>query len=443
MAIQKPQPWGEIESDDRFQQLTPEVKQQVFNNWTSKVQEYGDSFGGFIDDAPRNNFQSFVNQKNEEFSSQIPKGGSGFLRQALDIPVNVASGVISGLKGVSDIFGAGNPLSQELGTYQEFYQNSLSPEAVADQQKIAGIMAEAKDKGLLAQVGAGARAFAVAPLDTLAQAAGSMAPIIATGAAGEALGLGVKGVQVAQGALGASMGAGNIKGSIYQNTKDLLLQSGKNEAEAEAAAQEAQSYGGKNLDQILLGAGLGAADALTGVESILAGAATKGGGVISKAAIGGISEAIPEFTQGSQEQLAQNLAAQRVGFDVPTMQGVVAQGTMEGLAGFAAGAPVGLAEAITPNEATKIARDKQIVETLKVEENLLASSSPLTAEAVRQNTATSLNEKDAADRVASMVSTIEEEAAATAPPTTEPAAAAAPPPAATTAAPTTTGKSVV
>jgi hypothetical protein len=428
MAIQQPQPWGEIESDDRFQQLTPEVKLQVLKNWTDEVTEYGNSFGGFIDEAPRNNFQSFVAKKNEEFSSLIPEGGSGFLRQALDIPVNVASGVISGLKGVSDIFGAGNPLSQELGTYQEFYQNSLSPEAVADQQKIAGIMAEAKDKGLLAQVGAGARAFAVAPLDTLAQAAGSMAPIIATGAAGEALGLGVKGVQVAQGALGASMGAGNIKGSIYQNTKDLLLQSGKNEAEAEAAAQEAQSYGGKNLDQILLGAGLGAADALTGVESILAGAATKGGGVISKAAIGGISEAIPEFTQGSQEQLAQNLAAQRVGLNVPTMQGVVAQGTMEGLAGFAAGAPVGLAEAITPNEATKIARDKQIVETLKVEENLLASSSPLTAEAVRQNTATSLNEKDAADRVASMVATIEEEAAATAPTEPAPTVTTTPPP---------------
>ena len=103
--------------------------------------------------------------------------GSGFWRQAADLPVSAAGGVITGLKGMTDLFGANNPVSQELAGYQEFYRQSLSPEAQADQQEVARIMQEAQDKGVWEQVKAGARAFAVAPLDTAAQSLGTMAPM--------------------------------------------------------------------------------------------------------------------------------------------------------------------------------------------------------------------------------------------------------------------------
>jgi hypothetical protein len=275
--------------------------------------------------------------------------GSGFWRQAADLPVSAAGGVITGLKGMTDLFGANNPVSQELASYQEFYRQSLSPEAQADQQEVARIMQEAQDKGVWEQVKAGARAFAVAPLDTAAQSLGTMAPIVATGVAGRALGLGAKGVQAVQAGAGAGMNTGIVKDSIYQDTKNFLLQSGKSEEEADRVALEAQSYGGQNIDQLLLAAGLGAADALFGAEKILGNAISKSGGrvtggVVAGAVKTGVSEGIPEAAQGGQEAMAPNIALQREGYAVPTMRGVASSATMEGLSGFMAGAPVGAAE---------------------------------------------------------------------------------------------------
>jgi DNA-binding protein YbaB len=278
-----------------------------------------------------------------------PAEGSGFWRQAADLPVSAAGGVITGLKGMTDLFGANNPVSQELASYQEFYRQSLSPEAQADQQEVARIMQEAQDKGVWEQVKAGARAFAVAPLDTAAQSLGTMAPIVATGVAGRALGLGAKGVQAVQAGAGAGMNTGIVKDSIYQDTKNFLLQSGKSEEEADRVALEAQSYGGQNIDQLLLAAGLGAADALFGAEKILGNAISKSGGrvtggVVAGAVKTGVSEGIPEAAQGGQEAMAPNIALQREGYAVPTMRGVASSATMEGLSGFMAGAPVGAAE---------------------------------------------------------------------------------------------------
>jgi hypothetical protein len=282
-----------------------------------------------------------------------PAEGSGFWRQAADLPVSAAGGVITGLKGMTDLFGANNPVSQELASYQQFYNQSLSPEAQADQQEVARIMQEAQDKGVWEQVKAGARAFAVAPLDTAAQSLGTMAPIVATGVAGRAFGLGAKGVQAVQAGAGAGMNTGIVKDSIYQDTKNFLLQSGKSEEEADRVALEAQSYGGQNIDQLLLAAGLGAADALFGAEKILGNAISKSGGrvtggVVAGALKTGVSEGIPEAAQGGQEAMAPNIALQREGYAVPTMRGVASSATMEGLSGFMAGAPVGAAEGMAP-----------------------------------------------------------------------------------------------
>jgi hypothetical protein len=282
-----------------------------------------------------------------------PAEGSGFWRQAADLPVSAAGGVITGLKGMTDLFGANNPVSQELASYQQFYNQSLSPEAQADQQEVARIMQEAQDKGVWEQIKAGGRAFAVAPLDTAAQSLGTMAPIVATGVAGRALGLGAKGVQAVQAGAGAGMNTGIVKDSIYQDTKNFLLQSGKSEEEADRVALEAQSYGGQNIDQLLLAAGLGAADALFGAEKILGNAISKSGGrvtggVVAGAVKTGVSEGIPEAAQGGQEAMAPNIALQREGYAVPTMRGVASSATMEGLSGFMAGAPVGAAEGMAP-----------------------------------------------------------------------------------------------
>jgi hypothetical protein len=166
------------------------------------------------------------------------------------------------------------------------------------------------------------------------------------------------------------MGAGTVKGSIYEATKQALAENTNlSPKEIEARAVLAQEYGGKNLDQILMGAGIGAVGGASGIEPALArqlakGIATKEAtkaavkqsaaketalaaerGVVKQGAITAGKEFATEFPQGAQEQLAQNIALQREGLDVPTMRGVIGQGTLEGIAGLGLGAVTGGREA--------------------------------------------------------------------------------------------------
>ena len=70
---------------------------------------------------------------------------------------------------------------------------------------------------------------------------------------------------------GMAMGAGSSKGSIYEATKEALAANTKmSPEEIEKRATLAQSYGGENLDLILMGTAFGALGATTGIEPILA-----------------------------------------------------------------------------------------------------------------------------------------------------------------------------
>jgi hypothetical protein len=278
--------------------------------------------------------------------AEIPED-SGVLRRAGDVPIFIAQGITTGLKGLTDAFGADNAASQALAANQDFYQAQLSPEAQASQQRVAQIQAAAADQGVMAQLGAAGRAFAESPTAFVAQGVGTMAPTIALGAAGKAVGLGARGVQAVQTATGATMGGGIVKGEIYQAVEQAMLQAGRSPEEAAEAASTAQAYGGENLDQILAGYGLGALATAIGAERLagraIAGAAAPTGGVLRVAGRTALQEALPEAAQGGQEQLARNLAQQREDFNVPTMRGVVGAGALEGLAGLAIGGPAGVA----------------------------------------------------------------------------------------------------
>ena len=281
--------------------------------------------------------------------AEIPEESSA-LRRAGDVPIFIAQGITTGLKGLTDAFGADNAASQGLAANQEFYQAQLSPEAQASQQRVAQIQQAAQDQGLGAQVAAAGRAFAESPTAFVAQGVGTMAPTIVMGAAGKAVGLGARGVQAVQAATGATMGGGIVKGEIYQAVEQAMLQAGRSPQEAASAAAEAQAYRGENLDQILAGYGLGALATAIGAERLagraIAGAAAPTGGVLRVAGRTALQEALPEAAQGSQEQLARNLAQQREDFDVPTMRGVAGAGALEGLAGLAIGGPAGVASSV-------------------------------------------------------------------------------------------------
>lgn len=334
-----------------------------------------------------------------EPTEEKPEDQSIF-RQVADIPLGIARGGVTGIKMMTDILGADNPVSQSLSGVEGYMADLMSAQAKEDQQEISRIMKDAENKGLGEQVKAGIKAFSIAPVDIMSQALGTMAPVLATGLAGSAAKLGALGIKGVQLGVGAGMGAGMIKGEIYNEVKNELINSGVSAEVAEKAAVDAQSYGGKNLDQILLGAGLGAASTF-GAEGILTRVLTKQGaapsaGLISRALKGGITEAIPEGVQAAQEQLAKNVALQREGFDVDPSRGIAAAATMEAIAGAPLG---GLAGAIEQPTKVKTLVEENFEQTNEIARNAIQNNAPLTASAIQDKAAINLSQDELAKQL--------------------------------------------
>jgi hypothetical protein len=294
----------------------------------------------------------------ELFGAKPPEKQSAF-RQIADVPLGIAKGAVQGVRMIADAFGAGSDTSNTIKSAETYLADLMSAQAKNDQQEISRIMKDAEDKGVLDQVKAGIKAFTVAPVDTLSSALGTAAPVIAGALGAKILGAGALVSTGVSALTGAGMGAGVVKGSIYEETKRTLKEAGASEQDAEARAKLAQEYGGKNLDQILLGTVLGGAAAVGPLEKgaagilarrILGKTGTEGAETIAEQSAKGAArrrleasalEAVPEMVQAGQEQVAQNIALQREGFDVPTFRGAVSAATLEGLAGAGLGAALG------------------------------------------------------------------------------------------------------
>ena len=351
-----------------------------------------------------------------------PEEESGFFRQALDVPVGIAKGAVQGVRMVADAFGAGSDTSNTIRGVEDYIGGLMSAESKKDNQEIARIMKEAEDKGVGDQLKAALGAFMTAPVDLISQGLGTAAPVILGAIGSKVLGGGAlvtKGVGLA---LGAVMGAGTSKGVIYEEVKQALKEAGLSEEQAEARAQAAQSYGGENLDMILAGTALGGLGAVTGIEKPAAAAlarrimgkaaateaaeqvATEGAEAAAKQGIARrygtaiAAEGAPEFLQGSQEQLAGNVALQREGFDVDTMRGVIGAGALEGLVGAGMGAGV---EAVTggerpaappPADTTGTSEEIETPDTTETEEtttslrDIFNPPPPLPPEEIKSNT---------------------------------------------------------
>lgn len=311
-----------------------------------------------------------------------------------DVALAGAKGAVTGFKLLMSAGGAGGrPTSmaeKALETADQYLEGLRSAAAVSDDERIGQIMEEAKDGTWSEQVVAAAKAAGVAPASLIAQGLGTSVPVILT-----SLLPGVRESTVArltaQIGLGAAQGAGATKEAIYSAVKEDMLRAGVPRIEAEERAEAAQSYLGQNKDQIAIGMALGALASSTGVERIIpigqvgkvlakSGAskaiASAEQNVIGRGLIGGVTEAAPEFFQGSAEQVAQNVALQREGRDIPTFQGAVGTGTLEALAGFGAGAVTNAAfgRPITPEE--QIAREIDSVDISAAPINFTPMDSP-------------------------------------------------------------------
>jgi len=269
---------------------------------------------------------------------------SNIFREAADIPLQLAGGITTGVKIVTDIFGADNPVSRSLEGVEGYIDSLLSAQAKADQQEVARIMAEAEDKGLGANVNAALRALATSPLDFIAQGVGTVIPAAAAAILGGGAGVVTYGI---------ASGVGLIKGAIYDAVNEEMLKQGLPEAEADRIADAAQAYTGDNIDMLALGGALGFLSSRFGVpeaflkgkigQKLLESGVEKG--VARRIAEVAGREAAPEALQAAQERFAQNLALQREGVDVPLGRGVAGQAILEGAIGSIIGGGVGAVEA--------------------------------------------------------------------------------------------------
>ena len=291
-----------------------------------------------------NFFDQFDPVQVEPPAQEPPPVQSNILREAADIPLNLASGVVTGTKLITDIFGADNPVSRQLSGVEEYIDGLLSAQAKADQQEVARIMQEAEDKGAGAQVRAALRAFATSPLDFAAQGVGTIIPALAAAVYGGTVGVAGYGV---------GSGVGLVKDAVFSTVNDEMLKQGLSEEEAREIAMQAQSYTGDNLDMIALGGAFGWLASRFGVpETVLK---TEFGkrlmqdgvsrGVVRNMVEAAGREGAPEAIQAAQERFAQNLALQREGVDVPLSRGVVGQAALEGIVGGIIGGGVGAVEA--------------------------------------------------------------------------------------------------
>lgn len=319
-----------------------------------------------------------------------PEVEGNLLRETLDIPLKLGSGVLTGTKMVTDVFGADNAVSSGLGAAEEWLSNLVSAQSKADSAEIARIMQEAEDLGFMGQAKAALNALTVAPIDFLAQGVGTFVPAIAAAIGGGAVGVG---------AYGVSSGVGLIKDTIYDAVREELVKSGKSEKEAEAAATEAQSYTGENIDMIVAGGGLGYLASRFGVpEAFIKGKLGQrliekfgqegSKGILREIGKGAVREGIPEAMQAGQEKFAGNLALAREGFDVPLGRGVSGQAVLEGVIGGILGGGMSTIETRAADKLSEPSVDGVLTPEQEQERDELASQvEAATAEAAGQKAA--------------------------------------------------------
>jgi len=293
----------------------------------------------------------------EDYLEEVPLIG-GLLTGVADIGLGAVQGVAGGIGAATEAFGADTSVSNFFDDIAKGAGDLISAEEKGDLAAGQRALKEAEDKGILEQVKAAAYAFSKSPLTLTAQALGSVAPVaaatVATGGAGGA-------------ALAAAMGAGAVKGGIYDAVEEAAIEKGIDPKAAKAMADEAQSYLGENVDQVALGAVLGAIAGRFGLEPAIArvvGKELAERSVLSRMGRGLAAEAVPEAGQAAQQRMAQNIALQREGYDVPTMRGVAGQAALEGIMGGVPGAALGIfdGKGPTPSPDTELESGRAALE---------------------------------------------------------------------------------
>lgn len=284
-----------------------------------------------------------------------------------DLPLEYIGGLAGTSKTFTDAFEA-RAASEFLDDVSKGALSMRSSESRRNALINALDQQQAEQGGTWEELKAAGRSLARSPFGITASVAGSTAPFIGAGLVAAAAAPTTGGASIlipaaAMAGAGAVSGMGLIKGevydAVYEATYQAAIENGSDEAtaktKAEEVAERAQEYGGKNTDQIALGAALSAVASATGFSRHIAttigrraaqrvaqraaqrAAGAKTPGAVRSFITGAVEEFVPEAIQAGQERYARNVAQQREGFDVDTWRGVAGQAAFEGIASLVLG----------------------------------------------------------------------------------------------------------
>ena len=286
-----------------------------------------------------------------QISSPPPAQSAGF--SGKNIGIAALQGLAGGSQAVTDLFGAGNAASKQLGDWQQSLEEEKTLERKAEIARRNQIIEQAKKSGSTwEEIKAELGGFAEAPFETGTQALFSGAPMIAATflapeaaipAAGVKLSAAARAALAARKAatsaevIGGAMGVGSQKGQDYETVKRALMEKGMPEPEAEKKAQEAAEYSLQNLPRQAFSAATGALEGKFGIEKPLGrlgkaakpleGAAAAGlkeptwGQAILRNTVG---ESLPEGAQAFSGQIGTNIALNQEGIPTDIFEGVPA-----------------------------------------------------------------------------------------------------------------------
>lgn len=298
---------------------------------------------------------------------------SGVLGGAADIGLEAVAGLGSVVKSFSDLLNPNSSFSQWMGGQLKEIGDAKSANAQRDKAWVDSRIREAMSRGATVEAVKAWLKDGVgnSPAETMANLAGSFAPMLAGVAAG-AVGLGARAVMGVQGGTGAAQGAGAVRGQIFETAKQAALAKGMDEAAATAAAEAAANPLQNSTAALHMAAGglLGIVASTTGIEKALIPGAARlaaagqtaslaagigartaaraaavaakipGGGAAGRAAAAGVREAVPEALQNAQQTYGANSAAADAGLRDPAQnsEGVGLSAAQGGILGLVAGA---------------------------------------------------------------------------------------------------------
>ena len=281
----------------------------------------------------------------------VPAQSAGF--SGKNIGIAALQGLAGGSQAVTDLFGAGNAASKQLGDWQQSLEEEKTLERKAEIARRNQIIEQAKKSGSTwEEIKAELGGFAEAPFETGTQALFSGAPMIAATflapeaaipAAGVKLSAAARAALAARKAatsaevIGGAMGVGSQKGQDYETVKRALMEKGMPEPEAEKKAQEAAEYSLQNLPRQAFSAATGALEGKFGIEKPLGrlgkaakpleGAAAAGlkeptwGQAILRNTVG---ESLPEGAQAFSGKIGNNISLNQEGIPTDIFEGVPA-----------------------------------------------------------------------------------------------------------------------